>query len=200
MPNLNLKILNNNKEREILKILEKKPELIQVLINVENYMEKEYGEKLAYNPIKSKDQFLKNYKIHDIASKYILDLFSDKGYYTFILGKDLRNKRVQMTNEIPDILILTNDWLISFDVKSKTNIKWFGIVNERASLGYKKFQKVVSTNKYIIPIYSQFVLVENDEPKNQLGYSNLSEVYLEKRRMWDGNIVYKYNWKKGLLI
>lgn len=74
------------------------------------------------------------------------------------------------------------------------------LYNERAVLGYRKFQSNVSTKKYRIPIYSQFILMKKKEPLNELGYSNLSEVYVEKKKMWDGNLTYKFNWRNGLLI
>jgi len=76
----------------------------------------------------------------------------------------------------------------------------FGTITERVVLGYRKFQSEVSTNQYIIPFYSQFVLIANNEPQNQLGFSNLSEICIEKKIMWDKNMTYRFNWKKGLLI
>ncbi len=188
------------KKEELLNIFKEKPELKEVLLNIRNYMEKEYGEILDYKPIKTKEQFLKNYQMHDRASESILKLLINKGYLIFHLGKDLRNKRVQMKNEMPDFLLLAKGLLIGFDVKSKSKKDWFGIINERAVLGYRKFQLDVSTKKYRIPIYSQFILMKKNEPLDELGYSNLSEAYVEKKKMWDGNLTYKFNWKSGLLI
>lgn len=195
-----LKFTKWNTREDILDILNEKPVLKKVILNIQNYMKNEDGEILNYKPIKTKEQFLNNYQMHDRASESILELLSNKGYFIFHLGKDLRNKRVQMKNEIPDFLLLTNKLLIGFDVKSKSKLDWFGIVNERAVKGYRKFQENVSKDNYKIPIYSQFILIDNNDPSKYLGYSNLSEMYLERKIMWDGNLVYKFNWKKGLLI
>ena len=195
-----LKFTKWNTREDILDILNEKPVLKKIILNIQNYMKNEDGEILNYKPIKTKEQFLNNYQMHDRASESILELLSNKGYFIFHLGKDLRNKRVQMKNEIPDFLLLTNKLLIGFDVKSKSKLDWFGIVNERAVKGYRKFQENVSKDNYKIPIYSQFILIDNNDPSKYLGYSNLSEMYLERKIMWDGNLVYKFNWKKGLLI
>lgn len=195
-----LELTRWNYREDILDILNKKHELKEVLLNIQKYMNEEYGDFLNYKPIKTKERFLQNYQMHDVASEFILKLLTNKGYFVFHLGKDLRNRRVQMKNEIPDFLLLTKNLLIGFDVKSKSKNDWFGIVNERAVLGYRKFQLKVSTKNYKIPIYSQFIIIENNKPLNDLGFSNLSEVCIEKKRMWDGNLTYKFNWKSGLLI
>ena len=180
-------------------IMDNNPLFCKLIKNIANYFPIEYGKFIDYAPIKTKEKFLDNYNLHDIALNYIIDQIKDKGFIICTLGKDLRKLKVEMKNEIPDLLIINESKIISLDIKAKKSKKWFGRINKRAVCGYRKFRDSVSINEYIIPIYAQFVLMEENEPTGFLGFSNLSEVHLEENVEWDKNVTYKFNWKKGLV-
>lgn len=160
---------------------------------IKEMIQKEYGEFLDYIPIKTKDEFLKNYKMHDIAQEYLISKIIDLGIKVTPLGKDLREKRVIMKNEIPDFYIERYNIEFAFDIKSKSSIKYFGWINERAVKGYKKFSCDTGLN-----VYAFFVLIKDEKVVNKIGFSNINEKELKIERAWDGNIIYKYKWNKGL--
>lgn len=180
-------------------ILDNNPLFAKLINNISNYFSIEYGKSIDYNPIKSKEQFLNNYNLHDIALNYVIGQFKDKGFIICTLGKDLRKLKVEMKNEIPDLLILNENKIISLDIKAKRSIKWFGRINKRAVCGYRRFRDSVSISEYTIPIYAQFILIEENKSTGVIGYSNLSEIHLKENIEWDKNITYQFNWKKGLV-
>jgi len=181
----------------IQELIEFNPLLRKLFDNIENYFKEEYGRKLDFNPIKSKEIFHSNYSMHDIAFDYIVDLIYQSNSIPISLGKNLRDKKVQMENEIPDLLVLKEKIVFSLDVKAKSSIDWFGKINKRAVVGYRRFRDNVSLKEFQIPIYAQFVLLNNNTPTGTIGYSNISEVHLSDNCEWDKNITYKFNWKIG---
>ncbi len=157
--------------------------------------------KLGVIPVKTKKQFLDNYNLHDKATAYIALKYFQNNFSLHPIGKDLREYRVMILNEVPDYYVeklidiesIENSNCFCFDVKSKRKIKYFGWVNERAVHGYKILAK-----KCKIPIYLIFILIENGNPTETFGYCDLSISPKERRTAWDKNKVLIYDWKVGL--
>jgi len=157
--------------------------------------------KLKINPLKTKEQFLNNYTLHDIATAYIALKYFQKNFSLHPIGKDLRNESVMIINEVPDyyvekIIDIDSEEhfnFFCFDVKAKRKINFFGWVNERAIHGYKKL-----SDNCNVPVYLIFILFENGRPTETYGYCNLSKKPLEAKIAWDKNKVLVYDWKKGL--
>jgi len=156
---------------------------------------------LNFSPVKTKEQFLTNYSLHDNASSYVALKYLQNNFSLHPIGKDLRDQRVMIKNEVPDyyseriVDIETREDNINFcfDVKSKRNLDYFGWVNERAIHGYKRL-----TAKCNVKIFLVFILMENNIPTDNFGYSNISEAPIYTKIAWDQNKVLIYNWYKGL--
>lgn len=159
---------------------------------IKKLMNKEYGVKLDFTPIKTHEDFHKNYKMHDIASNFLLPKLIKIGYEITPLGKDLRDLKVIMKNEMPDFHVENKNKEFAFDIKSKASEKYFGWVNQRAVNGYRNFIKETG-----IPVFAFFVLVKNNLPVNKIGYSDISRKEINAKKAWNGNLVYIFKWKYG---
>ena len=183
-----------------------KPEIIlkDKLNCILKYLEKQTAvdlDKLDFSPIKSKSQFLSNYNLHDKATSFIALKYLQNNFSLHPIGKDLRDQRVMIKNEVPDyfvqrvvdIEVLEDKIYFCFDVKSKRNIDFFGWVNERAIHGYKRL-----VAKCGVPVYLIYILMKNNVPTKNIGYCNITEASIYTKTAWDKNTVLIYSWEYGL--
>lgn len=176
------KILSKGRFKCILRYLEE-----QLAIDLDE---------LNFNTVKSKTQFLSNYNMHDKATSFIALKYLQKNFSLHPIGKDLREQRVLVKNEVPDyyaeravdVETLEDKIYFCFDVKSKRKLDYFGWVNEGAIHGYKRMG-----TKCRVPVYLIFVLMENNIPTKNTRYCNILEAPMHTKIARDKNKVLIYS-------
>lgn len=149
---------------------------------------------LRHPPIKDTGYFQKAYALHDLASTYVIHQYLQRKYTIFPIGVDLRQRRVIIENEVPDYLAERGKELFCFDVKSKTSLRYFGWVNERAVRSYREL-----VNECNISVYLIFVHVVQGKVGMVTGYSDVCQhPKVKDVRAWNGNRVWIFDWKEGL--
>jgi len=156
---------------------------------------------LNFSLLKTKEQFLNNYNLHDKASSYIALKYLQNNFSLHPIGKDLRFRGVMIQNEVPDYYverIIDIESIDKFnyfclDIKSKSKVEYFGWINERAVHGYNKLSRSCKVSVYLI-----FILMENGNPTEKYGYCDLSETPKKRKIAWDKNSVLIYEWEAGL--
>jgi len=167
-----------------------------ILKYVQENLELKDFSSLGFKPIKTKEYFKEAYDMHDIASEYVIQKYSKLGYRIIELGVDLRDREVQIENDVPDYIAETDKDLFCFDIKSKTSIGYFGWVNKRAVKHYRKLAECCDVQIYII-----FVEINKmkKEVTGRIGYCSIyDEIIKDNHKAWDGNWVVIYKWKEGL--
>lgn len=167
----------------------------KIMKKFEQFIEKEYGEELNYEPVKTKSEFLMNYEKHDLANNYIVNILRKNNYTILPLAKDLRYSKIIMKNELPDFLAIKEEKIWAFDLKSKGKLDYFGWVNKRAIDSYNKFKEEIGIQIYLI-----FVLIQKNQPTGKIGYTSLDMKPKNEKVAWDKNIVLIYEWLEGLPI
>jgi len=164
---------------------------------------------LGYLLVKTTDRFKSNYNLHDDALQYVLSVYSEHGYTLTPIGVDLRNKKVMVLNALPDYMVErcgsnssnssdnNNNSIFCFDLKAKSDIKYFGYVNKRDAVSYRRLVDECSVKVYVIFVN---ICKENNMIRiiRKVGYSNILDKPIRKERMWDGNIAWIYEWYEGL--
>lgn len=103
---------------------------------------------LDFNPYKSKDEFRKNYELHDLAEKHGKNLLVQWGIIFQEFGQDLRYKKLwEKGEDKPDLILTIHNKKILLDWKGKHSSKW--ILNKRAFESYKKWSNELSLNVII---------------------------------------------------
>jgi hypothetical protein len=103
-------------------------------------------EDLNFQPHKSKEEFRKNYKLHDLAEQFGKNLLIQWGIKFDIFGKDRRYEKVwEGGKDKPDLIISYKGKEALLDWKGKHNAKW--IMNERAYQSYLAWK-----NKMNMPV------------------------------------------------
>ncbi len=139
--------------------------------------------KLDFNPHKSKEDFRKNYKLHDIAERKGKNLLTQWGFSFKMFGKDNRSKALwEKGEDKPDIILSYKDKSALVDWKAKHHSKW--LVNKRAVLSYQQWSK-----KLGIPALIIFFLFDKENNLLEkrfavLGLHNYTET---KNKQWDKN-------------
>lgn len=147
---------------------------------------------LSFPLIKTTEQFLSNYRMHDIACRYVILKYIQSGFLLAPIGVDERGRRVIVRNSLPDYLAIRGDEVFCFDVKSKSRVENFGWVNERDALSYRELVRVCK-----VPVFLNFVRIVDGQVR-ELGYCNIEDEPLYMTQAWDGNIVWVYRWEVGL--
>jgi len=148
---------------------------------------------LGFPLIKTEEQFLSAYKMHDMACQFAVHQYLRHKYAITPLGIDLRQRKIIVKNELPNYIAEKEEEIFCFDPKAKSSIRHFGWVNERAVTSYRQLAKECG-----IPVYLDFIQVVGGTVKGETGYCNIEDEPSEKRQAWNGNIVWIYEWKKGL--
>lgn len=148
--------------------------------------------KLGFTIIKTDEQFQKAYAMHDVATTYVVQKYLRKKYSIHLLGVDLRKQEVIIEEELPDYIVEKADDIFCYDAKAKSSMKYFGWVNERAIVSYRKLAEACE-----VPVYLIFVQVESGNVKGD-AHCNVQDEPLGRGRAWNGNVVWILPWKKGL--
>lgn len=113
-------------------------------------------EELNFRPYKSKEEFRKNYKLHDLAEERGKNLLTQWGVTFKSFGEDRRYQSVwEKGGDKPDCIISYKGKEALLDWKGKRSSQW--IVNKRAAESYIKWSK-----KLNIPLILAFFIF-NDE-------------------------------------
>jgi hypothetical protein len=155
---------------------------------------------LGFPLMKTTDRFKSNYNLHDDALQYVLSEYSKHGYILTSIGVDLRNKKVMVLNALPDYMVKKCDGssnnIFCFDPKAKSDIRYFGYVNKRDAVSYRRLADECDVKVYVIFVN---ICKENNMIRiRKIGYSNILDKPFRKERMWDGNITWIYEWYEGL--
>jgi hypothetical protein len=155
------------------------------------------------------DRFRSNYNLYDDALQYVLSVYSKHGYMLTPIGVDLRNVRAMVLNVLPDYVVErcndgssnnssdNNNSIFCFDLKAKSDIRYFGYVNKRDAVSYRRLADECDVKVYVIFVN---ICKENSMIRiiKKIGYSNILDKPIRKERMWDGNIAWIYEWYEGL--
>jgi hypothetical protein len=97
---------------------------------------------LGFPLVKTSDRFRSNYNLHDDALQYVLLVYTKHGYMLTPICVDLRNKKVMVLNALPDYMVEKCDGssnnIFCFDLKAKSDIRYFGYVNKRDAVSYRR--------------------------------------------------------------
>jgi hypothetical protein len=114
-------------------------------------------EDLNFQPHKSKEEFRKNYRLHDLAEQFGKNLLIQWGFKFEIFGKDKRYERVwEKGKDKPDLIISYKGKEALLDWKGKHSPRW--IMNERAYQSYLAWK-----NKMNMPVFISFFLLDEKE-------------------------------------
>lgn len=156
----------------------------------------------AFAPVfvKTDEQFLKLYSMHDKATEFIALKYFQANYSLHPIGKDLRNQQIYIRNEIPDYFTekivdteLKDYIFFCFDVKAKSKVDYFGWVNEKSINDYRKFSRICG-----IPVYLIFSLIKNKNPTDTIGFCDISQNPIRRKTSWDKYEVLIFEWYKGM--
>lgn len=144
--------------------------------------------KLDFKPAKSKDDFRKNYKLHDLAEYHGKNLFFQWGIEFEEFGKDRRYERVwEKGKDKPDIIAKFDEknFLVDWKGKSKEGF-W---VNKRAVESYENWSRELK-----LPIFICFFVFNKnrnliDRKFALVGKHNYLKVEV---KAWDKNEVVKF--------
>jgi Holliday junction resolvase len=145
--------------------------------------------KLDFQPTKSKEDFRKNYKLHDIAEYHGKNLFSQWGIDFIDYGKDKRYERVwEKGEDKPDIIAEYNNIKFLIDWKSKTKDTFW--VNKRAVDSYENWSRKLS-----LPIVIAFFVFDkqNNLTDRRFAILNNHKYSVQKDKAWDKNEVVKFS-------
>lgn len=149
---------------------------------------------LGYAIIKTPKQFTSAYAMHDMACAYVAHQYLQKKCTIHPIGVDLRRQNVIIKDELPNYFAEKNNKVFCFDAKAKSSTQYFGWVNERAVISYRKLAKTCE-----VPTYLIFVQVVRGQVKGQVGYCDvLWKPEVKGHRAWNGNLVWIFDWKNGL--
>lgn len=145
-------------------------------------------QKLDFKPTKSKEDFRKNYKLHDLAEYHGKNLFSQWGIDFKDYGKDRRYERVwEKGEDKPDIVAEYNNIQFLIDWKGKNkNTFW---VNKRAIDSYNNWSK-----KLNLPIVIAFFVFDRQNHLSDRRFAIISkhQYSISDNKAWDKNKVVKF--------
>lgn len=122
---------------------------------------------LDFRPHKSKEDFRKNYKLHDLAERHGKNLLTQWGIDYQDFGEDLRYQKLwEKGKDKPDVIIKINGKNCLLDWKSKHKPKW--ILNKRAYQAYKNW-----ADKLSLKVIIAFFVFDG---QNNLSYRKLAIV------------------------
>lgn len=148
---------------------------------------------LGFTIIKTDKQFRESYAMHDVACAYVVHQYLQRKYIIHPIGVDLRQQKVIIKDELPNYFAEKNNEVFCFDAKAKSSTGYFGWINERSAKSYRQLAATCN-----VAVYLNFVQVVGGRVKGQTGYCSVIDEPIDKKRAWNGNIVWVYDWKKGL--
>ncbi len=138
---------------------------------------------LDFKPHKSKEEFRKNYKLHDLAEAHGKNLLIQWGIEFSEFGKDRRYEKVwEKGKDKPDLIISYKGKEALLDWKGKHSAKW--LMNERAYNAYLEWK-----SKMNMPVFVSFF--QFDEKDNLLdkrfAVIGFHQPKASKEKEWDKN-------------
>jgi hypothetical protein len=143
---------------------------------------------LDFDPQKSKEEFKKNYRLHDRAETYLKNLFIQWGIKYSSFGKDKRNERVwENGRDKPDLLIKYKGKKALLELKSKHDPVW--LINKRAIEAYEEWKK-----KLKFPLFIVFFVFNQRESLLEIRIADTDvHHYIEsEEKEWDQNITVEF--------
>lgn len=140
-------------------------------------------EELNFRPHKSKEEFRKNYKLHDAAEECGKNLLIQWGIRFELFGKDRRYEKVwEGGKDKPDLIISYKGKEALLDWKGKHSSRW--IMNERAYQSYLEWK-----NKKKMPVFIGFFLFDEKEKllENRLAVVGFHIPIPSSKKEWDKN-------------
>ncbi|PID57965.1 MAG: hypothetical protein CR986_08605 [Ignavibacteriae bacterium] len=144
--------------------------------------------KLDFQPVKSKQDFRKNYRLHDLAEYHGKNLLTQWGIDFKDFGKDKRYERVwEKGDDKPDIAAEFENIKFLIDWKGKSKNDYW--VNKRAVESYKRWSK-----KLNVPIIVCFFIFNKDKSLQGRKFAMLSKHNYKEmnNKAWDKNNVVKF--------
>ena len=144
---------------------------------------------LNFQPAKTKEDFRKNYKLHDLAEYHGKNLFAQWGIDFKDYGKDRRFERVwEKGEDKPDIIAEYNGIKFLIDWKGKSKEAFW--VNKRAVESYKSWSK-----KLDLEVVICFFLFDRYNHIKDRRFAKLSShrYAVNDNKAWDKNDVVKFD-------
>ncbi len=156
---------------------------------------------LNFQPAKTKEDFRKNYQLHDLAEFHGKNLFSQWGVEYKEFGKDRRYEKVwEKGNDKPDIIAKINNIKFLVDWKGKKKKSYW--VNKRAINSYKNWGDKLGCKVLIC-----FFIFNDDNSIKERKFAIVGEnSYTElSQKAWDKNDVIAFEetlpiFKRNVLI
>jgi hypothetical protein len=146
-------------------------------------------EELDFHPLKSKEDFRKNYKLHDLAEQAGKNLLVQWGIDFAEFGEDKRYEKLwEKGEDKPDLIIHYKNKLALLDWKGKHSTAF--LVNTRAVKAYLLWHK-----KMKMPVVISFLVF--DEQRNlidrRFAFLPAHEFINSKNEQWDKNKTVEFN-------
>lgn len=144
--------------------------------------------KLDFNPSKSKSDFRKNYKLHDVAEFHGKNLLTQWGFKCTEFGKDKRYERVwEKGEDKPDLIISYKDKSALLDWKGKRGSTW--LVNERAISSYEKWRE-----EFKLTMIVAFFVIDDERNilKKRFAVINQHNYSRSRSKQWDKNVTIEF--------
>ena len=145
--------------------------------------------KLDFNPAKSKDDFRKNYKLHDLAEYHGKNLLTQWGIEFIDFGNDRRYEKVwEKGKDKPDVIVEVNEQKFLVDWKGKSKESFW--VNKRAIDSYINWSKKLNMQMFVC-----FFLFDKNHHLKDRRFVLLSKHKFEvvNNKAWDKNEVVKFD-------
>jgi hypothetical protein len=145
--------------------------------------------KLDFNPAKSKDDFRKNYKLHDLAEYHGKNLLTQWGIEFIDFGNDRRYEKVwEKGKDKPDVIVEVNEQKFLVDWKGKSKEAFW--VNKRAIDSYITWSKKLNMQMFVC-----FFLFDKNHHLKDRRFVLLSKHKFEvvNNKAWDKNEVVKFD-------
>ena len=143
---------------------------------------------LDFDPQKTKEEFKKNYKLHDKAEVYLKNLFIQWGVRYSSFGRNTRNERVwEKGHDKPDLFIRYKGKKALLELKSKHDPVW--LINKRAIEAYEEWKK-----KLKLPLLIVFFVFNQRESLLDIRIADTDiHRYVEsEKEEWDKNLTVEF--------
>ncbi|MCF8242853.1 MAG: hypothetical protein K9J16_15850 [Melioribacteraceae bacterium] len=140
-------------------------------------------EKLDFRPKKSKSDFRKNYKLHDLAEQHGKNLLTQWGVDFSDFGEDKRYSPLwERGKDKPDSILRIRNKSILIDWKAKHKSKW--IVNKRAVKSYEEWSKTKN-----MPVIICFFVFDSESLliERRFAFLNKHNYIDSAEKEWDAN-------------
>ncbi len=139
--------------------------------------------KLDFQPVKGKENFRRNYRLHDRAEEVGKNLLTQWGIQFKTFGEDRRFQKVwEKGEDKPDLIISFAGESAFLDWKGKHKSKW--LVNQRAVGAYERWSQ-----KFGIPVLIAFFVFNssNDLKERRFALVNSNNFKVNENKAWDKN-------------